>query len=102
MKKLSITVVGAAASLLLSACADGYLYGPPAPYAGVAYSGYYDDYYGPFYGGYWGPGGYFYYADRDGQRYHRDSGRHFRRDQAPGYHAIQGHAPQHRTDRPRP
>jgi hypothetical protein len=94
MKK-SLLAAAAAAGILcgLAACASDYAYGPPAAYADVDFMGYYDDYYGPFYGGYWGPRGYFYYSDGAGGRFHRDAGRHFRSESAPGFHPIQGHAP---------
>jgi hypothetical protein len=94
MKSRGIALaIASTAALLLASCADEYGYGPPAGYADVDYTAYYDGYYGPFYGGYWGPSGYFYYYDGS-HRYHRDSGHHFRRDGVGGrYRPVQGHAP---------
>jgi hypothetical protein len=91
--KLSILAVMAAVGACgaLAGCEDYYY--PYGPYAGVDYAAYYDGYYGDYYGGYWGPGDYFYYYDRGGGRYRRDDQRHFRREAAQGYRAIQGHAP---------
>ena len=88
MTKNRSALCALAALGLLAGCADGYGehyrgYGA----VGVGYNGYYDDYYGPYYGGTWQNDGYFYYRDRDG-RPHRDDQRHFRRDQAPGYHGV--------------
>jgi len=62
----------------------------PAITGSLSYDGYYDDYYGPFYDGYWGQDGFFYYSDGPGHPFRRDEGRHFRRDLAPGYHAVRG------------
>jgi len=72
---------------LLGGCAgDYYGYG-----GGVAlgYDGFYDGYYGPFYDGYWARDGYFRYRDARG-RFHRDTGRHFRREGAPGFNPVHG------------
>ena len=94
MKPSTLALLAAlGATTALCGCADEYAYGPPAPYADVGYTGYYDDYYGPFYGGYWGPNGYFFYSDRDGRHFHRDAGHHFRPRGGAGFHPIQGHAP---------
>ena len=58
---------------------------------GSAYDGYYDGYYGSFIDGYWGNDGFFwYYSGRD-RVWHRDEGRHFRRDAGPGFNHVQGH-----------
>jgi hypothetical protein len=77
----------------LGACAGdvGY-YGPEPAYADVDYDGFYDGFYGPFNGGYWGPNG-FYHWNPGHQHYHFDNGAHFRRQAAPGFSAIHGHAP---------
>ena len=97
MKK-TLTALGLTVGLLgMSACASG-----PYGYAGgygpepVAYDGYYDDFYGPFYDGYWAGDGGYYYTDAPGHPYHRDTGAHFRRDQASGFHAVHGASVRHR------
>ena len=95
MKKI-LTAIGLSVGLFgLAACATGP-YGPPGGGPGyygpepVAYDGYYDDFYGPFYDGYWAGDGGYYYTDAPGHPYHRDTGAHFRRDQASGFHAVHG------------
>src|SRR4051812_4760520 len=94
MKVPALAMMAAlAAAPTLTACADDYAYGPRGAYAGVDFGGYYDDFYGPYYGGYWGPRGYFYYTDRAGGRYRRDTAHHFRREASPGFHEFHGHAP---------
>ena len=96
MKLTSIALAAAlTGSALLAGCADDYYYPYGPPYAEAEYYGYYDGFYGPFYGGYWGPGGYFYYADRDGRHFHRDRERHFRRDNGGGarYREFHGRGP---------
>jgi hypothetical protein len=52
------------------------------------YDGYYDDHYGPYDGGYWGSDGFFWFWRTD--RYHRDDGRHFRRDPFPAGRRFRG------------
>lgn len=92
--KLSLLAAAAAVgAITLSGCVSDGVYGPPPRYADVDYGGYYDGYYGPFTGGYWGSGGIFFYLDQATGRYHRDSGRHFRREGGPGFNPIQGRAP---------
>ena len=56
---------------------------------GDYYDGYYDDFYGPIYDGYW-VGNDFYFRDADGHPYQRDDNHHFRREVAPGFHAVHG------------
>jgi hypothetical protein len=87
-------LTGVCAALALSGCATtGYGF-----YRGGDVSAFYDDAYGPFYNGYWGPGDAFYYsAGRQGP-FVRDEARHFRREQAAGFHGVHGrpglhHAP---------
>jgi hypothetical protein len=92
----SIMIAGAAsAALLTSACAG---YGPGYGYAGVgvaSYDGYYDDGYGPFYDGYWGRDNAYYYRDAPGHPFQRDTGNHFRRDAAAGFHPVHGGVSMH-------
>lgn len=89
MKTISILACGAVAATLLAGCASGG-YGEHVTSVGVGYDGFYDDYYGPFNDGYWDRDGAFYYMDAGGIR-HRDEGGHFRREAAPGFHAVHGH-----------
>ena len=96
MQRSLIAAAVVVSAIALGACEE---YGPAGPYADVDFNGYYDDAYGPFYGGYWGDGGIFYYADKDGRHFHRDTGHHFRSDAVSGYHPIQGHAPPARGGR---
>ena len=57
---------------------------------GPAYSnGYYDGSYGAFNDGYWGNDGFFWYSGRD-RVWHRDEGRHFRRQGGPGFDHVRG------------
>jgi hypothetical protein len=96
-------IVSVLAAADLAGCAEYYDQGPYGPYAGVEYDAFYDGYYGPFNGGYWGPGGYFFYADRDGRRFHRDQAGHFRHQGGQGFNPIHGRAPPARgTGGPRP
>jgi len=91
-KRTLSPLIGAAAVLLLSACADGpgYSHRDHASLT-LNYDGYYDDFYGPINDGYWGPGGVFYFSDAPGHPYRRDDGHHVRRDAANGFHTIHGH-----------
>lgn len=92
--RLSTLALALAVAASLAGCAEDYAYyGPPAPYADVDYSAFYDGYYGPFYGGYWGPGGSFYYWDQTRRHYHRDTAGHFRQGGGRGFNAVRGHAP---------
>lgn len=54
-----------------------------------AYDGYYDGNYGAFNDGYWGNDGFFWYSGRD-RVWHRDEGRHFRRQGGPGFDHVRG------------
>ncbi len=84
MNKLALALA-ASAALLASACAEydyGYGYGGPA-----YYDGWYDNYYGPVYDGYWRSND-FYYRTAPGGVYVIDRGRHFRRNQAPGFNRF--------------
>lgn len=80
------------AVVALSGCAEGY--------GGYSYYGggpaYYDDFYGPYAGGYWGHDNFYYYRNGHGGPYVRDDARHFRHDQAQGFHGVQGHGGFHR------
>ncbi len=69
---------------MLSSCAtyDGVVYAR-------TYDGYYDNYYGPYIRGYWAVDGVFWYLGTD-HVYHRDVGRHFRRERFPGGVRIRG------------
>jgi hypothetical protein len=80
-------------ALGIAGCADdGYRHGGGS--ASVAYyDGYYDDYYGPFHDGYWGGDGFFYYSAAPGAEFRRDEARHFRREQAQGFHQFHGVRP---------
>ena len=84
------------AALALGGCAEGY--------GGYGYYGggpaYYDDFYGPYAGGYWGHDSFYYYRSRPGGPYVRDETHHFRRDQAQGFHGVQGHGGFHRAPPP--
>ena len=82
------------AAILLSACAEHALDGPPPAYADVDYDGWYDGYYGPFNGGFWGPHNRFYYDDGH-NHFQPDRGGHFSHTAGAGMHAIHGHAPVH-------
>ncbi len=97
-KRPLLLAVGAALVLSLGGCAYG---GPGGYYDGYYdsyYDGYYDDFYGPYAGGYWANDGFFYYWSQN-QRYHRDDGRHFRRDRFPGGKPFHGDRDSHRGDR---
>jgi hypothetical protein len=94
--RIAPLIAVAAAAALLAACAEGpgYSagYGYDYPVAAVGYDGYYDDYYGPFYDGYWGADGGFYYRGSDHDRWHKDTGQHFRHEAAgERYHPVTGH-----------
>lgn len=93
MKPRLLAAAVALGAIALSGCVTDGTYGPPHGYADVEYGGYYDGHYGAFSGGYWGPSGLFYYFNPGTGRYHRDNGRHFRREQTPGFGPIQGRAP---------
>lgn len=93
MRHVLLAALAATGAIALSGCVTDGTYGPPRPYAGVAYGGYYDGFYGPFSGGYWGARGLFYYWNPQTNRYHRDDGHHFRREAGPGFKPIQGRAP---------
>ncbi len=90
--KIPLILAGGLAAALLAGCAEDYYgadyygYGPTAV---VEYDSYYDGYYGPIYDGYWS-GGWFWYRERDGGGWRRDSGRHFRHDYRQGYKHIHG------------
>jgi hypothetical protein len=103
MRKLAPAIFAVAALGLLGGCAyDDYHHHHDSAMMGVGfYDGYYDDFYGPFYDGYWGGDGAFYYRDAEGHPYQRDTGGHFRKDQAQGYHPVHGptHGGEHH-DRP--
>jgi hypothetical protein len=88
-------VLLAAAALALSACAEGYGYGPHGGGYGGGDVAYYDNSYGAIYDGYWGGDGAYYYAPARGQPFVRDEGHHFRRDHADGYHSFRGHGGHH-------
>jgi hypothetical protein len=90
MKIRSIAIAIGAAGLL-TACAHGYMDGPPSAYADLDYDGWYDGYYGPFNGGFWGPQGRFFY--NDGQHFRPDMAGHFSHQGGAGMQHIQGHAP---------
>jgi hypothetical protein len=92
MKRFARLACAALASALLAGCAGTSGGGGVA----IGYDGFYDDYYGPLTNGYWANDGFFYYMDARGHR-HRDSGRHFRHDTAPGFHAF--HDRDHDHDR---
>ena len=81
-----LAIAVAAVSLSLAACETSMGHGDHYAY-GYA-DGYYDDAYGPFYDGYWGPDSAFYYRNGPTGDYVRDSGNHFRRDNAQGYHTF--------------
>lgn len=84
MRKFAALLVLSAA-VALSACVyDGYG-GAQTPYY---YDGYYDGFYGMPRGGYWGSDGFFYFLLEASRRYHRDDGRHFRREPADGFHPF--------------
>ncbi len=89
MKAFSTILCSGAAILLLSGCVADRGYGHNGtPYDNGAYlGGYYDGYYGAYSGGYWSQDGYFYYMDKS-HKYHRDDGRHFRRDRFQGGNPI--------------
>ena len=91
---LRSALVALSAALLLSACAETALDGPPSAYADVDYDGWYDGYYGPFQGGFWGPHDRFYYDDGQ-HHFHADRGGHFSHVAGAGMQAIHGHAPAH-------
>ena len=74
-----------AATLALSACAEG----PGFGYYGGE-TAFYDDAYGPFYDGYWS-GDTFFYSTGRGHAFVRDSGHHFRHDEATGFHGVHTH-----------
>jgi hypothetical protein len=104
--KTLLILAGGVAAALLAGCADdtygyradAYGYGPTTV---VEYDGYYDGYYGPIYDGYWN-GGWFWFRDRDGGRWRRDEGRHFRHDSRQGFNRIHGRTAPARPDRNRP
>lgn len=80
MKPLIATLGVVLAATTLAGCADDdYRYSRASLY--ISNRPYYDGYYGPYYDGYWGGDGYYYYrAYRGDRHYHRDEGRHFRRE----------------------
>lgn len=97
-KRLLLLAVGGTLLLGLGGC----VYGPgyydrydrydrygDSGYDDNYYDGYYDGYYGPFIGGYWASDNYFYYWGPN-QRYHRDDGRHFRREHFQGAKPFHG------------
>jgi hypothetical protein len=94
MKIRFAPALGAAVlALSLAGCAaGGGYYGHPGFVAAEGdYDGFYDDFYGPVGDGYWGPDGAFFYSDAPGHEFHRDSGGHFRHDNATGFHPMHVH-----------
>ena len=94
--KIRQLMFAGAAVVVLAGCADygvGYYGGGGyyGPVADVDYDGYYDGFYGPVYEGYWN-NNVFFYRNGDNDRWRRGDATHFRREAAPGFNHIQGHA----------
>jgi hypothetical protein len=89
------TILALGAALALSACAEGYGYGPHRGAYGGGDIAYYDNSYGSIYDGYWGGDGAYYYTPARGGAYVRDEAHHFRRDAAEGYRSFRGQGGHH-------